>query len=115
MPLNEKDEWFKYKYPDPFYGFNILKLLELEIRVKYLDQEDIESLEFKEIKKQNYVDWKFYYELGGITLVFRPAFYKDGSPNIYIHSSCFLDASDVLFRGKVKNKSELIKILKQID
>ena len=43
MPHEEKDKWYKFKYPDPFFGYKLDSLFKKELRVKYLDKEDIEG------------------------------------------------------------------------
>ena len=75
-----------------------------EVRVKHLDQEDIESL-----GETVYKDGKIYFnnnELPPLAITFS----GDDSSIIIegIISKC------VLFMGKIKNKSELKRILKQI-
>jgi hypothetical protein len=65
-------------------------------RVKYLDQSDIESLGW--VKKENCFiknNWKLYLY---------------GNSHVQIQSSGNLN-----FNGIIKNKSELIKLLKQLD
>ena len=77
-------------------------LTQKDIRVKYLSQEDIESLGFVRKGINNNLHW----------------FYSNGK----YHISYILDLERVeiftndvvLFNGKIKNKSELIKILTMI-
>ena len=78
---------------DPFKG--------AEVRVKYLDKEDIEDLGFihDEDLPNNYVK-------GDLDLLHIP-----GKNFVKIDDA---DGDPVYFQGKVKNKSELSKILKII-
>lgn len=73
------------------------------IRVKHLDQQDIEDLGFKPLTEimWNNGDWT-------ITLVGR----KTENPHYKITNSTY--SSWVVFQGTIKNKSELKRILKQI-
>lgn len=86
------------------------------IKNKYYtpDTEDIESLGF--ILEGAPTETKRYFktkdENFGITV--RDNFYKDGQSNIHIYS--LLDKSfQTHFSGKIKNKTEFIKLLKQLD
>ena len=92
--------------------------LNLNIRVKYLDREDIESLGWiykggKTIKKGKayFSDEK---EVIGITL--RPNFFEDNHASIHIYA---LKPSggiqNTIFAGKIKNRTELKKLLKQLN
>lgn len=79
------------------------------ITVKYLDQSDIESLGFVYTKTDKYNPYGLVNEYfksdsyGGLTLQHYPDTY---------HVS--LNDDNVLFSGKIKNKSELQKVLKMI-
>lgn len=75
------------------------------IRVKHLDQEDIESFGFKYIKKGWLYDYKVF-RYNGIELYFR----GDGSMLI----SPGLGRPSVIFEGTVKNKSEFSRLLRQL-
>ena len=70
------------------------------IRVKYLDKEDIESLGFIEIIKDQYIkkDFILFIDNDYFLQIMRDDFEKD----IY------------LFQGTIKNKSELKVLLKQL-
>lgn len=101
MPTQEEDEWFKYKYPDPFLGYQLDRLLKKDIRVKYLDREDIESLGYKHIGSG-------WYEKGTI----RIRKWKD--QQLDVHELFSGEWDRILRANEVKNKSELKRILKQI-
>lgn len=103
MPVSVEDEWFKFKYPDPYLGYRLDLLFKKEIRVKYLDSEDIISLGF------NFSHDVYVKNCGDrlLSLVI-----KDDKIRI-----CEMSNSDkykVLFYGKIKNKSELKDILEKI-
>lgn len=77
-----------------------------EFRAKYLDSEDIESLGFKKIDNE-------YFRIGDHLLQLL------GDSNIRMFPSGDDDYFDeweayVIFHGKIKNKSELIILLKQL-
>ena len=74
------------------------------IRVKYLDKEDIESLGFS-----NYIpphEYDHTWTLGKFTL---KCWFNDTIPHIRI-----IGQFVTVFDGNIKNKSELVKLLKQI-
>jgi hypothetical protein len=111
-----------YDYDDScFYG--LIKELEAgNIRVKYLDKEDIESLGFNpgKLHPKNFVsrygftensslDWQ-YFNNG----VMEISFYKSPQEIIAICNGKYYDEQETFFRGIIKNKSELKKILKMI-
>lgn len=73
------------------------------IRVKYLDQEDIESLGF--IKHKTIDN---YWKLNNIVLRI-----KNFKISIYVYDDYTVDK--LIFEGIIKNKSELIKLLKQLN
>jgi hypothetical protein len=70
------------------------------IRVKYLDREDIESLGFKHIGAQFYEDENEEWRIRK---------WKGTQVDIWYCKSC------LYFRGDIKNKSELIKVLKMLN
>lgn len=96
--LDDDDKWIKETSPieitkegfdEQTYG----------LRVKYLDKEDIESLGFvKWIDRENY-DLEEY------------QLHKNNNLNISIYD----DASNLIFIGDIKNKSELKKLLKRLN
>lgn len=94
-----KDDWFQNIILDPQEINDFFNDDSIEIRVKYLDNEDIESLGFKYIM----TSYDGYYEKKDITLGFA----YDG--RIQIKSNeCFI------FLGFIKNKSEFKILLKQL-
>ncbi len=88
------------------------------VRVKYLDREDIESLGFSN-KKHKEIPNKFKYYLVDKNDVFCISPYwhmareRENLVRIYkgkLHRYPYTE----IFRGNIKNKSELKKILKQL-
>lgn len=84
-------------------------IFKLEIRVKYLDQEDIESLGFKQIANDCFnisnIDYRGKTNCD-LRLLVRETiliYIIDTEENIY-----------TLFTGHIKNKSELSKLMKQL-
>lgn len=84
----------------------------IELRVKYIDKEDIESL-----------GWKF--EGGKLRADFLDSFsldlhtldYKYDSQNLTIeyHPPIFYECAIYKFQGTIKNKSELKRLMKQLN
>ena len=93
--------WGTFKHPD----LNSLPLEhEIEfIRVKYLDREDIESLGFTVSNNDPY-----WYDCKNE----RFWMYKESPKDRYWNISD--EQSDISFRGLIKNKSELKKLLIQL-
>lgn len=77
-------------------------------RVKYLDSEDIESLGFKKEDGESYYVFTKY-KLGGNDFLIE---FRDG--NIKIIYNVYMRLPKCLFDGRIKNKSELIQILKMV-
>ena len=87
-----------------------------EIRVKYLDKEDIESLEFIETSN-NWFTIDAPGKLGYWTQVVIDFRWID-KDNPYKDISILgkrMSENDIIFRGIIKNKSELIILLKQLN
>lgn len=80
------------------------------IRVKYLDQEDIESLGFEEIVDENYGRYQWMFTNGHVRV-----FTRQWGKKIVIAKEGWVGGSNnILYLGSCKNKSELKRILKQI-
>ena len=80
-------------------------------RVKYLDQSDIESLgwvnsEKLEFTKDTWILRKFE---DGLII------YKDYSNGKFKYPWLYEDSTDKIFEGTIKNKSELIKLMQQLN
>ena len=116
--LNRGIEWSK-----TYYGSSRLALLESSIselinkdyiRVKYLDSSDIESLGFK--YRGRAID--LWFEMEGDFQIGNWTSYKiilhyGNDHRLYIEAMDNIN-EERLFQGTINNKSELIKILKQI-
>lgn len=110
------------------------EIIEKEIRVKYLDRQDIEELGFtiesSEIDVENnhfhlvftcnqcnityrlaYVNWYTKRNLGGIDYITEDRLVKITSD--VIHDGVL--NTSLIFRGDIKNKSELKTLLKQLN
>jgi len=87
------------------------------IRVKYLDQEDIESLGFKhQIGKgiKSYTD-KFIYKPNDNLQYELTYVYEQNILRIHVEDLVYFEESyNYLFQGTIKNKSELKRLLKQL-
>lgn len=98
-----------------------VKLKEGRVRVKYLDQEDIESLGFGN-KKRAALDWyqlekriEDNYNSYGYWRNFHLVHGDDkNTVNILAYEYGFNDSPNTLFQGIIKNKSELKRLLKQL-
>lgn len=118
VPVNPEDEWFKFKYPDPFLGYRVDKLFKHRtIRVKYLDGSDIEELGFvissdygaaTEFKLKD--RWKLIkVKHGGVS-------YSKNEIRLFENDSIFGESYNTrLFIGDIKNKSELKVLLQQLN
>ena len=85
-----------------------------EFRVKYLDSEDIESLGFYKT-----AEYGKYIEFNDNIKAFNPSstklLYNTDTNLMNIESFTFEEESSLpLFHGIVKNKSELVRLLKQL-
>jgi hypothetical protein len=103
ITVSNEIKYEKCKFPDPFLGYRLDRLNLSNIRVKYLDKEDIESLGFYQITN-NCFNLPIN-EDNELRILF-----KDNEILIY-----FADRySDLLFQGTIKNLSELKVLLKQL-
>lgn len=107
VPPETEDKWYKFKYPDPFLGYNLDRIFKsYTIRVKHIDEQDCLDLGLKT---------KVWYNGGG--------YFEKGDFTIGINSVghfCTISQNDegnniIRFSGNLKNKSELRRILKQIN
>ncbi len=108
------DEWVKVKLTKDNFYLNIDRVLNHidQCRVKYIDKEDIESLGYECLlgspKRYEYKDYMMYNfnKYNVFTIKIKRSFSKYGE--VFV-------SFDVLFEGSIKNKSELIKIMKQLN
>ena len=117
-------------YPDPpskwhRFSHNIKSIsfskLDMEVRmdrvrVKYLDQQDIEELgwEWAPDGKLAYGDWMDVYYLHKGQETYRLTYINEKRSVRIVHKES-VDTSSVLFFGKVKNFNELEKIMKMLE
>jgi hypothetical protein len=121
LPENEDDEYFKFTFPCPYYGYRVDKLFESskdKLLVKHLDHEDIKNLGFA-AGKTNGMRYRYDYNgsienrQGGYK-VYSCTLIHDPSQQIVIIKMIIEGDGEKMFDGIVKNKSELAKILKQL-
>lgn len=93
---------------------------DMPLRVKYLDQEDIESFGFKHIGK-SVCNWykkverrEDGYSTYGYWNSFTLTLCEDNKVKIFAQEYDN-DSENTLFQGTIKNKSELKKLLKQLN
>jgi hypothetical protein len=120
------DGWIKLTWSEtcsPENSFNVLRdsngvtniSVPESVRVKYLDKEDIESLGFttNKLKYWEIQGDSIIYKLKNYTLVFWHSAYKSNyKTNVYIRQETGLGQH--CFKGEIKNKSELKRLLKQL-
>ena len=105
------DEWYETSIDTPWQLVDYVMYLQNfnfnKTRVKYLDQEGIESLGWKDCDNiYNTIRWNFndyilmFYKKDNRYLIFR-----DCGPNNI----------QTVFNGFIKNKSELIKLMQQLN
>lgn len=114
IKLHELKPWEKHIWLPGDQASSVEKYLD-QVRVKYLDKEDIESLGFK--YNGNYADLPelgFLKDLDYDTQY--PLFYNTVTSILRIERiiNCSTGVDDYLFIGKIKNKSELQQILKMV-
>lgn len=128
---DEDDNWVS-KVLDFDYGWiEIPTLFNTDKRVKYLDREDIESFGFIENDTTHFIDNKllfgnkfecYKFEYKHLIFFIRPLsnLYPDSNNRIIIsvfNNETMKGGEEpvILFNGTIKNKSELKKVLKQLN
>lgn len=86
----------------------------IELRVKYLDKEDIESLGFKQISKYKYQSEKTWLGIGTGDDKKVNIIYDLSSHELMIWFQTNRGEEDILFDGKINNLSELKVLIKQL-
>jgi len=113
--VKKEESWFRCFYSqgslvDIYYKYNDdLDSIDFEvdtIRVKYLDQEDIESLGWRFEKKHAGLE-EFQFTTDELSLDYN-------LESHYLRIAWYGDGDITRFSGTIKNKSELIKLLKQL-
>jgi hypothetical protein len=103
--FREGAQWIKLKY-NPAHGL-VGRVLEDLVRVKYLDKEDIESLDYTLVSYDK--DVELIFKKGENSL-----YYSIKSKQLSIYEvDCDWDSR--MFMGIIKNKSELITLIRQLD
>ena len=114
-----KENWIKETFEfydkDEIYHYDSVDLIPSfksngdSIRVKYLDKEDIESLGFSQITDDCFnisnINYRGLVDCDLRILIRKTILIYIIEPN---------DTSHTLFTGNIKNKSELVKLLKQL-
>jgi hypothetical protein len=124
MPPLKEDTWFRFKFPDPYVGWDAPKIFKREVRVKFLDKEDIESLGWSYFKKSYSKHLKedcivFNSEKYNCMLAYYPKTNRisvatlDPSKNETMLKTNWDDKQVNLI--SCKNKTELKKLLKQLE
>lgn len=107
MPPQTEDTWYKFKFPDPFLGYNLDRMFKTyTMRTKYLDREDIESLEFK-VLDENLNTYKFEkhtLKIRRLDNVIYVSIYEEVNGKLHV----------TLQGYKVKNKFEFKDILEKL-
>lgn len=110
VKTNRDFDWIRLK----------IDLEDKEIRVKYLDQEDIESLGFINSKLTNEIwlykdklDFRGLGEKYTIGINWRPG--RNHLLVFYVPDEKQIPAGLTIFAGAIKNKSELKRLMKQLN
>ena len=109
----ERDSWKKVEIYDVSFEIDTEELKQKKIRVKYLDKEDIESIGGWEFVKE-YKDPGSYcldFKKRHTELTLHPALEET---MIFIEHGSDISIGYPVFKGKIKNKSELKTLLKQL-
>ena len=105
LKLHELKDWEKHTWLPGDQASSVAKYLD-QIRVKCLDREDIESFGFKYM-------WADY---GEMTYTLDTFLLQVRRNTIEIYNNRIKDVfKSVLFRGIIKNKSELKRVLHQLE
>jgi hypothetical protein len=112
ITVSDEVKYEECKFPDPFVGYNLNRLVLNMCRVKYLDKQDIESLGFIEITEDTFEKRK----TGDPLVTYSIDYFQiDNSDKVFLRiGQDVLSYEDILFQGSVKNLSELTTLLKQI-
>lgn len=109
---NTEGSWYKDTYPSKVFGYSLPRIMERELRVKYLDNIDIEELGWKnniiEIEDDKYKQY-IRIKLEGKYTKIEVSTHKKGVR--YFASPPY----SIIFVGIIKNKNELKKLMKQLN
>ena len=111
----KENHWVKQIY-DPsdylqayYLNERLKRKLFNSVRVKYLDKEDIESFGFSYKDERYYIHEK--YKMGGSDIMIN---YISSKQELRITMIPYMRSDYYLFKGTIKNKSELKTLLKQL-
>ena len=107
-----EEKWEDGWHPETFGVHHMINsdILKNEvIRVKYLDREDIESLGFKYSRYSG--SYTQYFTKDNIEISIGSADRKDSTLRV---KRIWSVSNEIVFKGTIKNKSELKKLLKQL-
>jgi len=113
-------EWMKHVVEINYYFEDLLyNIGSGEIRVKYLDKQDIEECGFTHTKTvlQEFYEWKDVHikpEVYGYRIWELQCCHRPDTHWFELKAHFEDDNWSTLFEGKIRNKSELKKLLKQI-
>jgi len=102
------DEWFQMDCRHIPHG---RKTLEGLFRVKYIDKQDIESLGWKPTVYKNVECFELKPDIIRTFILFH---FESSKSILSIDAKLSDTKSEQIFRGTIKNKSELIKLMKQL-
>jgi len=108
-------DWIKVHFMSPgMFGFDDVEDLVKQTRVKYLDRDDVESLGWKAgssgIPMEEYVGWQEFKRHDYTIILFDTGEVRvrqDKAEGIVM-------VIDTIFKGTIRNKSELQRLLKQL-
>lgn len=101
----DENSWIKRTW-NKYDVYSSLDNTHEEVRVKYLDREDVESLGFEDLGNHSY-------EYGDSKL-FLSHYPSTNELDVYVYKRISDNERDFYFQGTIKNKSELKKLLKQL-
>jgi len=119
FPIDTKLDWTVFTFPDPYVGYEIPEIFkQYTLRVKYLDREDIQSLGWTYVGR-SIDDWytiEGMFEIGKWTSyeVQMHCDYRNKDRRMFINA---IDRGEdcSIFKGTIKNKSELRKLMEQLN
>lgn len=111
ITVSDEIKYEQCTFPDPFVGYNLNRLVLNMCRVKYLDKKDIEGCNWIFEKEYPY-GLKFYLNNPELK---RVLFYKVETNSLTIDNDESYEDNTQYFQGTIKNKSELITLLKQLN
>lgn len=102
------------KWGGKYSTVNEIRIPLTKYRIKYLDKEDIESLGFICTGDTKYGEYEFQKYTSQDLILYEIDLYKYDNVNEVTISRWVNNSEFTLFYGIIKNKSELVKVLKQV-